>query len=226
MTDQEDTTRRRWYQFRLRTLLIVMTLVAVGMAILARDIRQHEREQRFVVWVRDLHGQLFMVDDDRYGYFDDYRPRGPTRLGGPAWVIAVPTRSYWERVTNSLPPLSVPVTAVDLAGTKVTDITLLTDEPGLTCLKLDDTAVSDLAPLSELTKLRLLRLPGTKVTDLTPLSSLKELRVLYLMNTQVTDLSPLIGLTKLEVVILNGAPVAGKQVQMLKEALPNCEIWH
>ena len=223
-------SRRRWYQFRLRTLLIVVTISAVGFGILARDLRRHEREQRFFVWVLQQQGQLLTMADEDYYYFDDYnyhdyRFDGTTRaLPSFAFVITVPPRSYWERITNSQPPFPVHVPAVDLAGTKVTDLTPLTDQPGLICLKLDDTEVSDLAPLAELTSLRLLRLPGTKVRDLTPLSDLKDLQILYLMNTQVTDLSPLVGLKKLEVVILDGTPVSDEQVRMLKKELPECNI--
>ena len=62
------------------------------------------------------------------------------------------------------------------------------------------------------------------VSDLTPLAGLKELRELALAETKVSDLTPLAGLKKLGELSLYGTQVSGEQVQMLKEALPNCQI--
>ena len=68
------------------------------------------------------------------------------------------------------------------------------------------------------------------MSDLTPLKELTHLEELWLSNTPVSDLTPLTGLTHLRVINLLNTPVSQEQVQMLKQvqmlqqALPNCQI--
>ena len=67
---------------------------------------------------------------------------------------------------------------------------------------------------------------NTQVSDLSPLAELKNLVWLDLSDTQVSDLSPLAELRNLEVVRLNNTQVSDKQVQELRQAHPNCEIYY
>ena len=69
-------------------------------------------------------------------------------------------------------------------------------------------------------------LSNTQVSDLSPLAELKNLERLWLHNTQVSNLSPLAGVKNLEELWLKNTQVSDEQVQKLKQALPNCEIYH
>ena len=62
-------------------------------------------------------------------------------------------------------------------------------------------------------------------TDVTPLSALTALEQLYLRNTQVSDLTPLSALTALKWLDLENTQVSKKQVEWLREQLPNCNIY-
>ena len=116
------------------------------------------------------------------------------------------------------------LTTLDLCFTQVSDVTPLAGLTGLEVLGLADTQVSDLRPLAGLTSLVALSLPGTQVTDVTPLSGLTNLRILDLRVTQVTDVKPLARLTNLEMLHLNTMQVSQEDYEMLKKALPNCDI--
>ncbi len=74
--------------------------------------------------------------------------------------------------------------------------------------------------------LETLYLDGTQVNDLSTLSRLKYLNALYLSDTQVSDLSPLAELKSLGWLSLMNTPVGDKDVNALKQALPNCRIVH
>lgn len=231
---QSEKPRRRWYQFRLRTLLILFTIAAVAMAFFSQKIRQQYREQAVIEWVQKMQGTAsFEYGDylDDYDYDNSWQSWTHTQtfiMTGSA--LDLEEVGYWQRWTGLWTP--GPVKGVELGrqlpidSTKatITDISRLAQLPELEHLTLDNTDVHDLTPLAELTALRLLRLQGTKVTDLTPLANLDNLRILYLMDTPVEDLSPLHELSNLEVVILDRAPVTDEQVAALQKALPTCTI--
>lgn len=73
---------------------------------------------------------------------------------------------------------------------------------GATGISLDNTEVRDISPLTELYDLEWLAIYGTQVGDVSPLAELKNLEHLYLDSTRVSK----------------------EQVQILKQALPNCQI--
>ena len=56
------------------------------------------------------------------------------------------------------------------------------------------------------------------------LAELKQLERLRLWNNQLTDVSALKGLKKLETLYLNENDLTKAEIDMLKKALPNCEI--
>ena len=115
--------------------------------------------------------------------------------------------------------------AISLAGTGVTDISMLADLP-LMRLDLSNNPISDLSALEGM-PLRELFLENTRVTDLSPIegspliqiflnktrvSSIKPLKGMplkniYLPDTRVKDLSPLRGMATLEGLWLNDTPV-------------------
>jgi len=109
---------------------------------------------------------------------------------------------YWLARLKDLPvsaenPLAKRLTdredgrlALDLSGTKVTDLSPLADAP-LAVLNLNgSTEVTDLTPLRAMQSLEELSVSETRVADLTPLNALR-LKRLFLQSSQVTDLTPL-----------------------------------
>ena len=117
----------------------------------------------------------------------------------------------WSADFNGLPPSTfvplitagvVRISAINLNGTKLTDLVFLSQMKELRTLKLiDSRGIRDLAPLVGL-PLESLTLTGTNVGDLTPLASLplKELRLDRC--ARVTDLRPLTSLTKLRSLLI------------------------
>jgi Leucine-rich repeat (LRR) protein len=67
---------------------------------------------------------------------------------------------------------------------------------------------------------------NTQVSDLSPLAGLKNLKELTLANVQVSNLSPLAELKSLEWLDLSYSQVSDKQVQQIRQALPNCTVHH
>ena len=57
MTTSEKP-HRRWYQFRLRTLLVLMALLALPFAWIGSNIRQAQREQAVIHWVNSQGGTV------------------------------------------------------------------------------------------------------------------------------------------------------------------------
>jgi len=97
--------------------------------------------------------------------------------------------------------------ALNLRGTKVSDITPLASLTELERLDLVRTQVIDIAPLAKLNNLIHLDLNGTQVSDITPLAKLTDLTHLDLDGTQVSDIAPLAKLNRLEHLVLTDTKV-------------------
>ncbi len=88
--------------------------------------------------------------------------------------------------------------ALDLSGTRISDLSPITNLTELQLLYLMRTGVSDISPLAKLIMLESLVLTGTSVSDISPLANLTELQLLHLTGTGVSDISPLAKLIKLQ----------------------------
>jgi Leucine-rich repeat (LRR) protein len=115
----------------------------------------------------------------------------------------------WKDRISDISPLAgkKKLEKLKLTGTKVTNLSALSDADALRDLDLDDTLVSDISPLAGKKKLESLCLKGTQVTDLSALSDADSLRDLYLDNTPVSDISPLAGKKNLLGLGLRGTKV-------------------
>lgn len=160
-------TRRRWLQFSIRTLLVLVTLLCVALGLWCVPA---ERQRRAVTAIEKLGGEVAYA-----------KPAASE-------TFPVPLLRRW------LPPVYFDeVEGLYLGDTQVTDAGLarLQGLTGLEILFLDNTPVTDagLARLQGLTTLRLLSLGDTQVTDagLAHAQGLTGLRLLFLDNTQVTD---------------------------------------
>ena len=199
--------KRRWYQFSLKTLLVVLTLFCIGPGgYVAYEQAKARRQKAEVEAIERFGGQLGF---DR----------------------EVPFRSATIRQIlgdESFGKLS----SVSFTGTEVTDADLvrLGGLTNLVTLDLDNTQVTDtgLVHLAGMTKLKTLLLGNTAVTDasLMHLANLRKLEGLSLYHTQVTDagLVHLASLNRLTYLDLHNTHVTDAGVAELQETLPNCRI--
>jgi hypothetical protein len=162
--------RLRSLRFSLRTLLIVVTVLAVPLGWVGWRLEQVRRERATITWVEETGGRV---------QFDPNREKG-----------------WWEESTDKW--FGERVRSVILNNKQVSDLSPLAESKSLRFLRLDDTQVSDLSPLAELKSLTELRLDYTQVSDLSPLAELESLVSLSFRNTQVSDLSPLAELKNLK----------------------------
>ena len=189
--------RRRWLQISLRTLLILVTLLSIG---LGWFVHRGERQRRAVTALKELGGEMHYASD---------LSEADTSFDLSQW----PRRDYFDDVL-----------IVSLSRCKMTDADLghIQDLTRLECLELDGTRITDagLAHLQGLTRLQVLDLSETQVTDagLTRLQGMAELWQLHLTDTRVTDagLAHLQGLTRLEWLYLDGTQVTDTGLAHLK----------
>jgi hypothetical protein len=217
MDETPKVHRRRWYQFNLRSLFVVMTLACVGMSWLGIKIQQARRQKEAVEEIKKLGG----------GVFYDYQ----VRVSGvemaklkPKWLRSLLGDDFFTNVVIVWLATNQQVTDAGLEQLK--GLTTLTS------LSLDGTKVTDagLEQLKGLTTLTSLSLDGTMVTDagLEHLKGLTQLQDLSLDSTKVTDagLEHLKGLTQLQTLSLFNTQVTDKGVKKLQQVLPNCQILH
>lgn len=177
MDTTKATSGRRWFQFRLRTLLIAMTMCAIPMAWLGAEYRQTQRQQVAVEWVGSL--------------------------GGWVRYVSSPARTKWGKFQEAI--FGREVRQVFLPRMEVDDLAPLAEFTGVTDLQIRNLTTSDLTSLRELTKLRELILYGDEMTDISPLGELRDLTTLDLGGKKIYDLSPLAKLTSLERLGVGGA---------------------
>jgi hypothetical protein len=197
MTSTTTFARRRWYQFSLASILLLMAGVAV---VLAPKVNQVRRQRQAAELVKRLGGTV------------DYNYRNSKML--PA------------RLRNWLgDDFFAPVFRVDLSHTKIDDSQLANVcrwLPHLWALSLSDTACDDksLVLVGELRELEHLELASTSVSDagLQSVERLESLLFLDLHDTQVSDGAiPLLNrLPSLTTVNLQGTRVSDEGVKQCR----------
>ena len=166
------TPKRRWTQFRLRTLYVLVAVAALPCVWLAWRMEHKRRERAVVAEIKKQGGVVFY----------DWQTTGNDTPSGAAWLRTLLGDDFFADVTCVIE--SSQVTDADLThlqgltalqklhlnGTKVTDegLSHLEGFRGLQALFLDGTDVTD-AGLTQFKKrftaLRYLGLSGTKATD-------------------------------------------------------------
>lgn len=191
--------KRRWPQYRLRTLLLAMLLASIGLSWFAVKVAQARKQRTAVDVVLQLRGQV-----EYYPVFG-----GDPRTSVPAWLLHTLGEDFFASVA-----------VVDLSRTRLADRDLehlaehLQRLPRLWELDLAGTQIGNAGfeYLKDLTQLRSLDLIGTQVTDagLIQLRDLPHLQLLSLNDTQVGDagLAHLPGLKELRVLNLGGTKVS------------------
>ena len=198
--------RRRWYQFTLRTMFIVITLICVVVGLyVAPKVRRHN----LVLAIEAIGGDL----DYTAPHADESWLTKKLRKHLP--------RDWFDEIRF-----------IDLGVQPASDATLDGFETlaGMEVLRLNGAQVTDagLVHLKGLTGLKELSLSGTEVTDagLADLKGLTSLQGLWLQGTRVSDggLKILKGLTSLQGLGLRGTQVTDAAVADLQKSLPKCEI--
>lgn len=110
----ETTKPRRWFRFRLRTLLVMVTLLSIPLGWVSWELDQRRKEKVVTAWVEEIGGVVQFIESDR-----DNR-----------WVE---TKDKWFGKT---------VKSVTLDEINVTDLSPLTKFKNLTLLRINRFQVS------------------------------------------------------------------------------------
>jgi len=140
----------------------------------------------------------------------------------------------------------VELTTLWLNSNSISDISALSGLINLEDLRLSDNLISDISALSGLVNLErltisensisdisMLRFPNmtflqirdNNISDISALSGFSALTSLVLDNNSISDVSALKGLTNLRRLYLEGNPLTEHQIDELRKALPECEIF-
>ena len=243
-SEEKQLPKHRWFQLRLRTLLVLVTLASGIFGWVGWELEQRRREVPAIAWVEKLGGKLYFETRIDSGFKTNWWKKTTDTLLGKSvysfYLVGDEVRDLsplaglknlegfqlHQTKASDLSPLAdlKKLQRIDLEGTEVSDLSPLAGMENLEELYLDRTEASDLSPLAGLKNLRALTLWNTQVSDLSPLAELKNLEELYLDRTEVSDLSPLAGMEYLERLFLEGTKVSEEQIDKLKLALPNCKI--
>jgi hypothetical protein len=197
---------RRWYQFSVRSVLVLPLVVTVVMGVLCVTFRSRFAQARAVSAIRGRWAQV------------SYRMHG-TEPGWRAPLRAILGDAFFDDV--------VYVRAAPGVGAPLEELTAL---PSIEQLELEGAYVAGAGfeGLGALRKLRILSLNGTDVTDadLRCVGALTQLEWLDLSSTQITDsgLARLTGLRRLRLLNLTGTPTSENGIAILRLALPECSI--
>jgi len=164
--------RRRWLQFSLWTLMVLVVLVSVPLGWLEMNVRQARIRREAVSKIQELGGTVY------YDYDRDIDPRP----SGLKWA--------WDLLGHDF---FLDVDSIDVQDRPVTDVELVRLQPltHLRYLDLTNTHVTDagLEHIKGLRQIERLKVGSTRITDagLEHLRALSRLYELHLNGTQVTD---------------------------------------
>jgi hypothetical protein len=219
--------KRRWFQFSLRTLLILTAIVAIASAWLGKRIEQKRKERDAVAAIIESGGYV------RYDYqYMNGRVDLNAEPAAAGWLRKLCGDNFfsevvWVRANGTgvvFPDVLTELRVLELNKTNVGDAELvnLKRMTQLEELVLSETAVTDagLACLEGLTRLRYLDVSATQVSDegLAHLKDLTQLQNLSLRATRVTDtgLGRLGGLRQLQQLFLGGTQITDAGLIHLK----------
>ena len=163
--------RRRWFQYRLRTLVVFVLMCAIPGSWFAVRMQQAKKQREAVEAIERLLGSVWYDYQDRDG-----------ELPGPTWLRDLLGDDFFARVVG-----------VNLGSAQVTDTDLkhIITLSQLRRLDLGSKPITDagLEHLRGLSQLRVLILTGTRITDagLKYLTKLAQLQEICVHSTQLTD---------------------------------------
>jgi hypothetical protein len=213
---------RRWFQFSLRTLLVIVTIGSVaGGWWINRAFQQRAAVRRFYELTANRHNP-FWGELTTMGY--RYKGKDKSKPVIPKWL-------HWLRDMIGEECFGE-VTGVQLLDTPATndDLKYLAVLPSVERVWLSSTNVNDdgLPLLKVCPKLKFLALEGTPITDagIAHLTAFRDLEYLSLSGTKCTDagLVHLAKLPRLTHLLLWDTAITDAGYQKLQAALPECEI--
>jgi hypothetical protein len=214
-------SRRRWFQFSLRTTLTAIALICVWLGVITYRADTQRRAVEAIKAANGIVGYDYERDDD--GNFDRSRASSPP---GPSWLRRLIGVDYFANVVD---------VAFLFDQRSVEPLTQLAEPlgrlPHLRALSFGGNFNDlDLAHVENFTQLTDLSLAWTEVTDagLIHLESMTHLRKLSLFQCRhVTDsgLQRLSGLADLQLLQVGGTSVTYAGVSALKESLPKIQIY-
>ncbi len=228
MTTVPTTTRkprRRWLQFSLRTLLVLMLVISVPLGWFAFKLWQAREQREAIRRIEELGGFAyydFEIDDHGMPTYP-YRPP----------ILRMADDLLEEHFCATLVTAGIRQDQVQELDRERTDALLdrLIELTELRTLYLLNGAVEDagVKKLTSRNRIQRLYLSGTDVTDngLQYLQALPQLEVLMLHSTKITDagLLHLQGLYQLNELDLADTQVTDAGVGELQQALPNLQIY-
>ncbi len=218
------TRRRRkpWYQFSLRSLLILVTLCALLCSYAGTQLARYRRQQRALTMIREAGWVVYNYDVDENGQVLNVTP--------PDTLLRRTVRQrdhFFGRL------FGVYFAADNMGPTDASDrilagVSLFPDLRELWVTHAIAVTDDGLVHIRKPKHLEVLDLQLTPITDrgLAHISHLSELRDLNLARTPVTDagLVSLEKMTSLEWVDLRETDVTEAGVKRLQAALPRCGI--
>ncbi len=196
--------RRKWRQFTVRSLLVIVTLAAVFFSWVAVKVRD-ARVEREAMEAIEKAGVI------AFGPYNAKSPQWLTNLLGEDIIRArVRYVVFSDNATDD-------------------DLKPLESLPKINFLALDGSSITDrgLEHIKGLTELMELDIRGTRITDdgLRYLSGMSKLRTLHLEFLPITDagLEHLKGLKNLEALNLNGTDVTEAGLKDIQKSLPNAD---
>jgi Leucine-rich repeat (LRR) protein len=200
---------RRRFQFNIRSLLLMVVVVALACGWLAVEMKEAKRQREAAAAIEKSRGLVGQSG------------------GSPAWLRTLLGDYFFESIRAVVFfDRYHPVTDAQLHDLQDTLAGLnQLQELGFYDTKITDAGLDNLQGLNQLQKLGFY---GTQITDagLVRLKGMNTLKWLDLRKTAITDagLENLKGLNQLEWLYLQGTKVTDDGVKKLQQALPNCKI--
>jgi len=217
-----EAIQRRWWQSSFARVVVAMAGVAGVLCWPAWRIDMAKRKEALL---RSLAREWKDMGASETVLYD-----GGLQVefgGSEPWSAAALTKLCQPAAAESLVRLNVAYTALTEDDMRCLSGLRLLKHLDLTCTAITDPALEHLRGL---TRLEGLSLRHARVTDkgMDVLAELKGLRWLDLEGTTITDagLTRLHALRRLEVVNLWETGVTAQGVARLREALPNCRVYH
>ena len=226
-------SKRRWYQYSLRTLMICVTLFAVACSWFAVKMQQAKKQREAVEKLLKSGGTvLYDYECDKSGHINSKFGNPP----GPEWLRKILGNDLFTNVTGA-----------DLRNAGISDATLLylTRLPHLTSLCLRYYPGTDLKRFTGFPHLKTLWIMGSRISDegldnmrmfsqleslcladaqitnsgLNNLQEMPQLQELYLQNNAITDdgLKYLQGLSQLQLLCLDKTAITDNGLKTLRK---------